>query len=118
MSAHNLRGAVAIVGVGHAALGDASGRSEIEILTEASVNAVRDAGMSLREIDGICTASVTAAMWGLPVAEYLGIRPKFIDTTMLGGSSFVSHMLPAALALEAGVCDAVLVCYGSTQRSG
>jgi acetyl-CoA acetyltransferase len=37
---------------------------------------------------------------------------------MLGGSSFVEHLLPAMLALDAGLCNAVLVCYGSTQRSG
>ena len=36
---------------------------------------------------------------------------------MLGGSSFVAHLQPAALALQAGLCDAVLVCYGSTQRT-
>jgi acetyl-CoA acetyltransferase len=118
MNRHSLRGSAAIVGVGHAGLGDASGRSEIEILAEASQNAVRDAGISMRDIDGICTASVNSAMWGLPVAEYLGIQPKFIDSTMLGGSSFVSHLLPAAMALQAGICNAVLVCYGSTQRSG
>jgi acetyl-CoA acetyltransferase len=57
-------------------------------------------------------------MWGMAVAESLAIRPKFLDSTMIGGSSFVEHLLPAMLALEAGVCNAVLVCYGSTQRSG
>lgn len=113
-----LRGSVAIAGVGQAGMGEAHGRTELEILTEAAHNAVRDAGLSLRDIDGICTASVNATMWGLPVAEYLGIQPKFVDSTMLGGSSFISHMLPAAMALNAGVCNAVLVCYGSTQRTG
>src|SRR3546814_10892926 len=57
-------------------------------------------------------------MWAMPVAEYLGIRPSFIDSTMLGGSSFVAHLMPAVQALQAGECNAVLVCYGSTQRSG
>ncbi|MCS3806591.1 acetyl-CoA acetyltransferase [Chromobacterium alkanivorans] len=115
--AQGLRGAVAIVGVGQAGLGEAHGRSEMEILAEAAGIAIADAGLTLGEIDGLTTASVNASMWGLPVAEYLGIRPRFLDSTMLGGSSFVAHMLPAALALQAGVCDAVLVCYGSTQRT-
>jgi acetyl-CoA acetyltransferase len=117
MSAATLRGSVAIVGVGQAGLGEARGRTEIEILAEAAHHAVRDAGLSLREIDGLATASVSSPMWALPVAEYLGLHPAFVDSTMLGGSSFVSHMLPAALALNAGVCEAVLVCYGSTQRT-
>lgn len=54
----------------------------------------------------------------MPVAEYLGIRPTFIDSTMLGGSSFVAHLMPAIHALMAGECKAVLICYGSTQRTG
>ncbi len=117
MSARDLRGSVAIVGVGHAGLGEAHGRTEMEILAEAAHNAVREAGLSMRDIDGLATASVSSTMWALPVAEYLGVNPAFVDSTMLGGSSFVSHMLPAALALNAGLCDAVLVCYGSTQRT-
>jgi acetyl-CoA acetyltransferase len=36
---------------------------------------------------------------------------------MLGGSSFIAHLMPAMLALQAGQCNAVLVCYGSAQRS-
>jgi acetyl-CoA acetyltransferase len=114
----NLRGSAAIVGVGQAGLGEAHGRTEMEILAEAAYKAVTDAGLRMSDIDGLCTASVNATMWGLPVSEYLGIRPKMVDNTMLGGSSFVSHMLPAALALNAGICNAVLVCYGSTQRTG
>jgi acetyl-CoA acetyltransferase len=117
MSPRDLRGSVAIVGVGHAGLGEAHGRTEMEILAEAAHNAVADAGLGMRDIDGLCTSSVSSTMWALPVAAYLGLNPAFVDSTMLGGSSFVSHMMPAALALNAGLCDAVLVCYGSTQRT-
>ncbi|KAG1246428.1 hypothetical protein G6F68_014644 [Rhizopus microsporus] len=56
-------------------------------------------------------------MWAMPVIEHLGIRPTFIDSTMLGGSSFVAHLMPALHALASGQCNAVLVCYGSTQRT-
>jgi len=116
--AHPLRGKTAIVGVGHAGFGDASGFTEMEILTQAALAACADAGIGLRDIDGLATCSVTSGMWAMNAAESLGIRPKFIDSTMIGGSSFVEHLLPAMLALDAGICNAVLVCYGSTQRSG
>jgi acetyl-CoA acetyltransferase len=53
----------------------------------------------------------------MPVTEYLGINPRYTNGTMIGGSSFVAHLLPSILALEAGQCNAVLVCYGSTQRT-
>ncbi|WP_420997101.1 acetyl-CoA acetyltransferase [Cupriavidus sp. 30B13] len=118
MSTSALRGATAIVGVGQAGLGNARGYTEMEILAQAAARAVADAGMTMADIDGLCTCSASATMWAMPVAEYLGIRPAFVDSTMLGGSSFVAHLLPAMHALAAGECNAVLVCYGSTQRSG
>ncbi|PLC52098.1 thiolase [Pollutimonas nitritireducens] len=112
-----LRGAVAIAGVGQAGLGQAHGYTEMEILVQAAQRAVADAGLTMQDIDGIATASVTATMWAMPVIEHLGIKPTFIDSTMLGGSSFVAHLMPALQALESGQCNAVLVCYGSTQRT-
>ena len=56
-------------------------------------------------------------MWPMPVIEYLGLKPTYIDGTMLGGSSFIAHLLPAMQALHFGQCKAVLVCYGSVQKS-
>lgn len=117
MTLKDLRGAVAVAGVGHAGLGQVAGYTEMEILVQAAQRAVADAGLTMRDIDGICTASVAAPMWAMPVIEHLGIRPTFIDSTMLGGSSFVAHLMPALHALASGQCNAVLVCYGSTQRT-
>ena len=113
----DLRGKVAIVGVGQAGLGKAEGFTEMEILAQAAQAAVADAGLTMRDIDGLATASVLAPMWAMPVIEYLGLNPSFVDSTMLGGSSFVAHMMPAIHALNSRQCEAVLVCYGSTQRT-
>ncbi|WP_213772244.1 thiolase [Bradyrhizobium sp. dw_78] len=117
MSDIRLRGSTAIAGVGLAGCGEAPGFSEIEILALAARAAVEDAGLSFSDIDGLCTANLSAAMWPLNVVEYLGIRPSFIEGTNIGGSAFVAHLQPAMLALTAGICNAVLVCYGSTQRT-
>ena len=84
---------------------------------QASNLTLQKAGLTMQDIDGICTAGVAATMWAMPVIEHLGIRPTFIDSTMLGGSSFVAHLMPAIQALMAGQCNAVLVFYGSTQRT-
>lgn len=118
MNTNALRGAAAVVGVGQAGMGEAHGYTEMEILAQAAHRAVADAGLSMSDIDGLCTCSASATMWAMPVAEYLGLRPSFIDSTMLGGSSFVAHLMPAIQALASGQCNAVLVCYGSTQRTG
>lgn len=117
MSARSLRGRTAIVGVGGAGWGEAPGRSAIELLAEASLAAVADAGLRLEDIDGLCAATSTHAFPTLSVAEYLGLDPVFFDGTNIGGASFEMHLLPAALALDAGICNAVLICYGSNQRS-
>jgi acetyl-CoA acetyltransferase len=53
----------------------------------------------------------------LTMSEYLGIRPRYADSTALGGCSFIAYLGHAAAAIEAGLCDVALVCYGSTQRS-
>ena len=117
MPAHPLRGKTAIVGIGAAGWGEAPGRSAMELLAEAALAAVADAGLKLGDIDAICAATSTHAFPTLSVAEYLGIKPKFFDGTNIGGASFEMHLLHAALALDARLCDAVLICYGSNQRT-
>jgi acetyl-CoA acetyltransferase len=118
MSGRDLRGAVAITGVGTAGCGEAPDYSEIELLGLAARQAVADAGLRMSDIDGLCTASLNVAMWPLNVVEYLKLRPSFVEGTNIGGSAFVAHLLPAAMALHHGLCTAVLVCYGSNQRTG
>jgi len=112
-----LRGSAVIAGVATFGCGEAPGFTDMELLARAAHAAVADAGLTMADIDGLATASATATMWPLPVIEYLGLDPTYIDGTMLGGSSFVAHLVPAMQALDAGRCNAVLVCYGSAQRS-
>jgi acetyl-CoA acetyltransferase len=113
----SIRGKTSIVGVGTAGCGAAPGFSDIELLSLAAHRAVQDAGLSMRDIDGLATAHLSASMWPLNVAEYLGLRPTFVEGTTLGGSAFVGQMLQAAHALIHGECSAVLVCYGSNQKT-
>ena len=114
---HPLRGSAAIVGVGHGGFGEAPGRTPLEILAEAVAAALDDAGLSLAEVDGLFTGSAAHYMPTLSVAEYLGLQPRYSDGSMIGGSSFVAHTLTAAMALQAGLCEVALICYGSNQRT-
>ena len=70
---------MAIVGVGHAGMGEAHGRTEMEILAEAAHNAVRDAGLNLRDIDGICNT--------LPGSHRLYPGLSLACTQLLGGGT-------------------------------
>ena len=113
-----LRGAAAIVGASLGGVPMAPGRSALEILGEAVHGALADAGLKLSDVDGLFTGSSYHFLAGLSVAEYLGIHPKFCEATMVGGSSYVGHLLTAAMALHTGQCEVALVCYGSNQGSG
>src|ERR1700737_3496171 len=101
------RGTTAIVGVATAGCGETPGRAENDLAAHAALAAIADAGLKLADIDGLITASVTQFMPALGLAEHLGIQPAFSDSTGIGGSSFVAHLLHASLALNAGLCNAV-----------
>lgn len=112
------RGGTVIRGVAESELGEVGpGRYSLDLLGEAVVGALADAGIDKSEVDGLFTAVTGRAMANLDVGEYLGIQPRYTDGTMIGGSSFVSHVHHAALALQSGACDVALIAYGSTQRT-
>ena len=117
-TASPLRGAAAIVGASLGGVPMAPGRSALEILGEAVHGALADAGLKLSDVDGLFTGSSYYFLAGLSVAEYLGLKPKFCEATMVGGSSYVGHLLTAAMALHTGQCEVALICYGSNQGSG
>jgi len=82
-------------------------------------NALADCGLSLRDVDGLIIAS--GGFGGLNpmgLAEYLGLRPTFVDGLSVGGSSFVYHAARAALAVGTGLCEVAVVAMGQTGKSG
>lgn len=112
------RGKTAVAGVGICGTDSQSGLSAMELLAKASLAAIADAGLDVGEIDAVFATLSEDPFSALSVPEYLGIRPKLVEGTRTGGSAFQIHAMWAALALDAGLCDAVLICYGSNQRSG
>ncbi|TCJ16005.1 thiolase [Rubrobacter taiwanensis] len=114
----SLRGRVAIVGAAESDLGEVGpGFTPLDLIGQAASRALEDAGLNREEVDGLFSASVYYQMPTLSVGEYLGIRPRYSDATMMGGSSFVSHLLHAASAIVAGLCEVALIAYASTQLS-
>ena len=112
------RGRTAIVGTAVLGIDSRPGFSAMELLAKASLAAIADAGLTPADIDGVFSTLSEDPFSAMSVPEYLGIRPKMVETTRTGGSAFQIQAMWAALALDAGLCDAVLICYGSNQRSG
>ena len=54
----------------------------------------------------------------MTVAHYLGLTPKWVDGTAVGGCSFMIHVRHAAAAIESGLCKTVLITHGESGRSG
>ena len=91
--------------------------SHLDLTALAAKAALDDAGLKLSDVDGLFASNLQNVFAPLNVGEYLGIRPKVTEGTQIGGSSPVAHLLWAALALDAGLIDVALVCYGSNQRT-
>jgi acetyl-CoA acetyltransferase len=112
------RGSAAIVGVAESDLGAvAKEMSPIDLMAQGIQRALADCGLHLRDVDGLLCATTQSRTSGLALSEYLGISPAFIDTTILGGSSFMFHVAHAQAALQLGLCKVAVIAYGSTQRT-
>jgi acetyl-CoA acetyltransferase len=105
------------VGVATTAIGAAPGLDPLEMISDAAYAALDDAGLSMLEVDGLFGCMQTDFFSTMSIAEYLGVRPTVSDNNRIGGASFLAHTMQAALALEAGLCEVALICYGSNQRS-
>ena len=114
---HPLRGRAAIVGIGNTKRWNAPGRSPFDQLQEAAILALEDCGLTLKDVDGLFCAISSSGLPVLNVAERLGISVRHADGTMVGGASFLFHLQNAVSALENGLCDVALICYGSNQLS-
>jgi acetyl-CoA acetyltransferase len=111
-----LSNAVAIVGVDESdELGTLPHVSQLSLHLQAIHNAVADAGLKISDVDGIFTAGQhSPALLG----EALGIRPRYIDGTSVGGCSFIIMMGHALLALHHGLCDVAVISHGESGRTG
>ena len=112
------RGSAAIVGIAESDLGAvAKEMTPIDLMAQGIQRALADCGLHLRDVDGLICATTQSRTSGLALSEYLGISPAFIDTTILGGSSFMFHVAHAQAALQLGLCKVAVIAYGSTQRT-
>ena len=82
--------------------------------------ALADCGLEKSDIDGYMCAGTgfNSNVDDAPnMAEYLRINHRWIDGTSVGGSTFEFYVQHAASAIETGLCDVVLVTYGSDMLS-
>ncbi|MCI0150775.1 thiolase [Paraburkholderia sediminicola] len=116
MKKHALAHQYAIVGIDEAGLGKAGpGDTALSLQCRAARGAMLDAGLAPHDIDGVFAYWDDRAA-GLLVTEYLGLKPRYVDSTLVGGQSNITNLVHAIGAIEAGLCNVALITYGSTQR--
>jgi acetyl-CoA acetyltransferase len=110
-----LRGTVAIAGVGESdEIGRLPDKSAPQLHMEAAHNALADAGLAKSDVDAVFTSGRNMAN-DLP--EYLGVKPRFVGGTQVGGCSFILHVEHAVAAINAGLCEVALITHGESGRS-
>ena len=72
--------------------------------------------MTYKDVDAVFT-NYMGEEGSVQVGEYLGIQPRFADSSDLGGAAFEAFVHHAVLAIDAGRCEVALVAYASRQRT-
>jgi acetyl-CoA C-acetyltransferase len=119
----SLKGAAAVIGIGELkptkdAPPDATA---LGLMSEAAAEAIADAGLETRDIDGfLCGMAFADAgmLYPASVAEVMGINPRMLNQVDIGGASPAGMVWRAAAAIAAGMCEAVLCVVGDLNRLG
>lgn len=107
--------AVAIVGAAESDLG-VTGLSILTLQTQAVTRALADAGLTLGDVDGLATTGISRFS-ATQLADHLGLRPTWTDSTFAGGSAYELMVARATQAIEAGQTSTVVISFASNQRS-
>jgi acetyl-CoA C-acetyltransferase len=109
-------GGIAVVGAFEHPTRFAPNRTAYQIAAESARGALADAGLTLADVDGYATSGV-GPMGVMSMCHHLNLQPDWVDSTSIGGSSFLAQVANAGAAIQAGLCKTVLITYGSTAAS-
>jgi acetyl-CoA acetyltransferase len=116
-----MRGKYVIAGIGCTAFGSLPGRSTISLNVEAVRNALADAGVEKGIVDAVMVKYPTSAwegMYGMKVAEALGLMPRINCVVDQAGASNAGMISYACMAIEHGQCDVAVVCFADNPKTG
>jgi len=120
MASSRGNGDFALIGMAESDVGIVPDKSPRELCVQVTLDAVRDAGLTLREVDGLitCNAFAEPIMYHAEaVAEYLGWQPRHCVTVNTGGGTTFMALNMAAAAIAAGMADTIVVAMADSLRS-
>jgi acetyl-CoA acetyltransferase len=107
---------VCIAGVALSDTGRVDDTTPYALAAQASRRALADAGLGPGDVDGLGSTAL-GTLAPVDVAEYLGLRPRWLDSTGVGGAAWEIMAAHATDAIAEGHADVILLTYGSTARS-
>jgi acetyl-CoA C-acetyltransferase len=113
----SIKGKAYIGGIYEHPTRNAVDKSLPQLHAEVAKGALEDAGLNHKDVDGYFCAGDAPGLGALSMIDYMGIRPKHIDSTETGGSSYVIHVAHAAEAIAAGKCHVALVTLAGRPRA-
>ncbi|MCL2584367.1 MAG: lipid-transfer protein [Streptosporangiales bacterium] len=110
-------GAAAIAGIGHTEFSKNSGRSELQLASEAVRAAIADAGLTPADVDGVVTMTVDVND-ELALMRSVGIEEiSWASRTPFGGGGSCALLQNAAAAVTSGAANAVVIYRAFNERS-
>src|SRR5438477_983732 len=96
----------------------ATDKTVMQLHAECAAGALADAGLTKNDIDGyFCAAGDTPGLGALSMIDYLGLKLKHIDSTDVGGSSYLLQVGHVAEAIAAGKCSIALITLAGRPRA-
>jgi acetyl-CoA C-acetyltransferase len=112
----SIRGKAFIVGAFEHPVRKAPDMSVAQLHAEVALGAVADAGLQLSDVDALFTGRDAPGVGGLSIADYLGLRLRYMDSTECGGASPLYHVGHAAAAIAMGKCRVALITLAGKAR--
>ena len=88
-----------------------------QLHAECARGALADAGLTPKDVDAYFCAGDAPGMGANNMVDYLGLKVRHVDSTDMGGSSYVLHVAHAAEAIAAGKCNVALITLAGRPRS-
>jgi len=114
----SIRGQAVIVGAYEHPRREIPDRTVAQIHREVAVGALADDGLTLADVDAYFCDAGAPGFGPVSMAEHLGLAARYVDSTEIGGSSYLAHVGHAAAAIATGKCRVALITLAGRPRTG
>lgn len=113
----SIKGRACIVGAYEHPTRHAPDKSVAQLHAECARGALEDAGLSKDDIDGYFCSGDAPGLGPLSMIDYMDLRVRHVDSTDIGGSSYLALVSHAAQAIALGKCNIALITLAGRPRS-